>query len=243
MSRSSRRRPPATPAPPWARAPPRPPPAHLSILLLLSRLSEHTRQLAREPRCALLVTAPPAEANPQTAPRVTFTCLAAPEPDTALKARYLAIHPYARLYADFADFALWRLAPTAAMLVGGFARADRIRREALLPDPAAVATLAAAEPDILTHVNGEHADALAAIADRPGPWRLVALDADGFDLGPADGSDDSATHRHPWSAPVHDADGVRTELIRLARAARGLDAAAQGKRGSALRTRNEERQP
>ncbi len=215
----------------------------LSILLLLSTLSEHTRQLAREPRCALLVSAAATAANPQTTPRVTFTCLAAPEPDTALKARYLSIHPYARLYADFADFALWRLAPTAAMLVGGFARADRIRREALLPEPAAVASLAAAEADILTHVNGEHADALAAIAGRPGAWRLLALDTDGFDLGPAEDPDNKATLRHHWSAPVHDADGVRAELIRLARAARGLDAAAQRKRGSVLPTRNEDRQP
>ncbi len=214
----------------------------LSILLLLSTLSEHTRQLAREPRCALLVTAAAADANPQTAPRATFTCLAAPEPDAALKARYLAIHPYARLYADFADFALWRLTPTAAMLVGGFARADRVRRETLLPDPTAVATLAAAEADILAHVNGAHADALAAIAGKPGPWRLTTLDVDGFDLGPGDGPDDRATLRHPWSGPVHDADGVRAELIRLTRAARGLDAAARDKRGSAPPTRNQERQ-
>jgi len=97
----------------------------------------------------------------------------------------------------------------------------------LLPEPAAVAALAAAETDILAHVNGEHADALSAIAGKPGRWRLVALDVDGFDLGPAEHPDDKATLRHPWSAPVHDAAGVRAELIRLARAARGLDAAAR----------------
>jgi putative heme iron utilization protein len=43
----------------------------LAPLLWLSTLSEHTRQLTREPRCALLFQGEAAEANPQTAPRVT----------------------------------------------------------------------------------------------------------------------------------------------------------------------------
>ena len=81
----------------------------LAVLLLLSSLSEHTRQLRAEPRCALLFQGQAAEANPQTAPRVTLTGLAAPVPEAevpALKARFLAKHPYAALYADFGDFAL-----------------------------------------------------------------------------------------------------------------------------------------
>ena len=43
----------------------------LSLLLLLSDLSEHTRHLRAEPRCSVLVAGPPVGANPQTAPRVT----------------------------------------------------------------------------------------------------------------------------------------------------------------------------
>ena len=81
----------------------------LSPLLLLSSLSEHTRQLRAEPRCALLFTGQAEEANPQTAPRVTVTGLAEPVPGgqvPALKARWLARHPYAALYADFGDFAV-----------------------------------------------------------------------------------------------------------------------------------------
>ena len=48
----------------------------LSLLLLLSDLSEHTRHLRAEPRCSVLVAGPPDSANPQTAPRVTVTGLA-----------------------------------------------------------------------------------------------------------------------------------------------------------------------
>ena len=71
--------------------------AELSGLLLLSSLSEHTRHLRADPRCALLVVGTPESANPQTAPRVTLTGLAEPDPDPALKARWLAVHPYGAL--------------------------------------------------------------------------------------------------------------------------------------------------
>ena len=188
----------------------------LSLLLFLSSLSEHTRHLRVEPRCAVMVAGAAAETNPQTAPRVTVTGVAEPAPDAALKARWLAIHPYGALYADFADFSLWRLRPLSGLWVGGFGRASRLRQPDLTPDPAAVAAVAAAEASILQHCNDDHADALAAIAGRPGAWRMVAVDVDGCDL--AQGETVLRVH---WSAPVADADGVRAELVRLARAARG----------------------
>jgi putative heme iron utilization protein len=195
----------------------------LSPLLLLSSLSEHTRHLRGEPRCALLIQGTPAEANPQTAPRVTLTGLASPVPEAevpALKARFLAKHPYAALYADFGDFALWRIAPGGALLVGGFARAVRLRLSDLRPDPAAVAAVAAAEPGIITHMNEDHADAVAAIAagllgGPAGPWRMVAVDPDGADLGLND-----KVLRLSFAAPVEGPDGVRAELIRATREAR-----------------------
>ena len=194
----------------------------LSILLLLSSLSEHTRQLRAEPRCALLFQGSPVETNPQTAPRVTLTGLAAPVPEPevpALKARFLAKHPYAALYADFGDFALWRIAPGGAQLVGGFARALRLRAGELRPDPEAVAAIAAAEAGILDHVNTEHADAVAAmgaaLGGPAGAWRMVALDPDGAELALGE-----VVRRLNFSAPVAGPEAVRAELIRAAREAR-----------------------
>lgn len=195
----------------------------LSALLLISSLSEHTRHLRAEPRCALLVQGAAESANPQTAPRVTLTGLAEPVPEeevAALKPRWLAKHPYAALYADFGDFALWRIRPVGALLVGGFARATRIRLSDLLPDPEAAAAIAVAEAEIIDHVNADHADAVAAIAQgllggAPGAWRMTAVDVDGADL-----SLDDAVRRLPWSGPVAEAGAVRQELIRAARAGR-----------------------
>lgn len=189
----------------------------LFILLWLSALSEHTRHLRAEPRCALLVAGAPADGvNPQTAPRVTVTGIAEVVEDAALKARWLAVHPYASLYAEFPDFALWRIRPLGGQFVGGFARAHRLRAGDLTPDPASVAAIAAAD-EIMAHVNSDHPDALAAIAGVDAPCRIVAVDVDGFDLA----TDEAApVRRIAFPEPVADPNGVRAALIRMARAAR-----------------------
>ena len=183
----------------------------LSLLVLLSGLSAHTRQLAKDGRCALMVTGEATGPNPQTAPRLTVTGIATPEPDPALKARWVARHPYAAFYAELGDFRLLRLRPTAGQFIGGFASAHRLDAADLTPEPAAVAAVLAAEPSILAHVNADHADALARMAGSPG-WHMAAVDVDGCDL-----VQEETLLRVPWSAPVTDAGGVRAELVRLAR--------------------------
>lgn len=188
----------------------------LSVLLFLSTLSGHTRHLQVDPRCSVMVVGAATGANPQTAPRVTITGLADLERDPAMKARWLSLHPYAALYAEFTDFALWRVRPMAGLLVGGFARAHRLREAELLPDAEAVARVAAAEAEICAHCNADHADTLALLAGGEGDWRMVGVDVDGCDLAQGD-----TVRRVAWSAPVGDAGDIRRELILLARAARG----------------------
>jgi len=192
----------------------------LSVLLFLSSLSEHTRQLQVEPRCALLVTGAAEETNPQAAPRLTLTGLAEPVEDVALKARWLAVHPYAALYADFADFGLWRIRPMGGNMVGGFARATRLREAELRPDATAVVAVAAAAESVVTHCNADHGDAMALIAEAAGgaagAWRMVGVDVDGVDLALGE-----TVLRVAFAGPVSDAGGVRRELVRLTAAARG----------------------
>ncbi|HTW28895.1 MAG TPA: DUF2470 domain-containing protein [Acetobacteraceae bacterium] len=188
----------------------------LSILLLLSALSEHTRHLKADPRCAVMVAGPPEGANPQNAPRLTVTGTAEMIDDLGLKERWVMLHPYAAFYADFDDFSIWRVRPMGALYVAGFARAMRLRQAVLLPDAEAIATVAEAERDIMQHCNDDHADALTRIAHRAGHrghgWQMIAVDVDGFDL-----LQDEHPVRIAWSAPVSSPAGVREELIRLAR--------------------------
>ena len=190
-----------------------------SLLLLLSGLSEHTRHLRDEPRCAVMVAGPPTGPNPQTAPRLTVTGLAAPEPDPAMKSRWVALHPYAAFYAGLGDFQLWRIAPRAGHYIGGFASATRLRQDDLAWDPAAVQAVMAAEPGVIAHCNDDHGDALDVIATARGApgtgWRMAACDIDGCDL-----VREESMVRIPWLAPAADAGDIRKALIQLAAAAR-----------------------
>lgn len=186
-----------------------------SVLLLLSDLSEHTRQLRADGRCAVMVSGAATEANPQTAPRLTLRGRAEITPDAACRARWLAAHPYAAFYADFTDFNLWRIELSDAAYVGGFARAFKLDAEDLAPDAAAIAAVAAASPGIMTHCNADHADTLALLAGGGSGWTMAAVDVDGCDL-----SDGTVSRRIAWPASVADPLGVRAALIALARTAR-----------------------
>lgn len=186
-----------------------------ALLMLLSGLSEHTRQLRADGRCALLICGGTDDPNPQAGPRVSVSGTAAPTADPRLRARWLARHPYAAFYADLPDFVLWRVEPSGANFIGGFARAYRLTREDLVPGPDAAAALETAEAGILEHCNAEHADALTRIATRAGgahgAWRMVAADPDGCDLALEDD-----VRRIAWAEPVADTGAVRREMVRLA---------------------------
>jgi heme iron utilization protein len=179
----------------------------LSVLLLLSNLSEHTRHLREDPRCAVLVAGEPESINPQTTPRVTLTGRAEVINDQTLRARYLAVHPYAGLYADFGDFHLWRMPVEAALFVGGFGRAARFGADKLAPDPIAVAAIVEAEPTIIAECNEGYRDVLARMAGEPGDWRLASVDVDGCDI--ASGERVMRVH---WSGPIASVADLRRTL-------------------------------
>jgi putative heme iron utilization protein len=104
-------------------------------VLLLSQLAVHTRHLLANPACALLLTGAPGSPNPQTTPRLCLTGTAAQTSDPAARILFLQHHPYAALYADFADFAFWRIVITDAYYIGGFAAASHLDAAKLLaPD-------------------------------------------------------------------------------------------------------------
>lgn len=193
-----------------------------SVLLLLSDLSEHTRHLRAEPRCALLVAGAAEGPNAQTAPRVTLTGLAAIETDPALRERWVALHPYAAFYAGFGDFNVWRIRPLGALFVGGFARAHRLRHNDL------VCGVLGGSKGLVAEWNAGPDPALGLIATAHGlagdGWRVAACDADGLDLVLGE-----AVRRIAWPAPVQDAGAARNALAHLADAARKRTITAAGR--------------
>jgi len=94
-------------------------------VFLFSELSQHTRNLRADPRASLLVQEAGAR-NPQSAGRVAVIGRVAPVPEAEAaeaKARYVAIHPEGRAFADLGDFSFWQMTVEDAHVVGGFAKA------------------------------------------------------------------------------------------------------------------------
>lgn len=97
-------------------------------MTLISALALHNAALRANPACSLLVGEPPARGDPLAFPRLTLTATAqfidrATSEHDSLRRHYLATHPKAKLYADFADFSFVTFAVTAAALNGGFGKA------------------------------------------------------------------------------------------------------------------------
>jgi putative heme iron utilization protein len=90
-------------------------------IILTSQLSRHTRCLDADGRASIMVTETlPAEGDPLTGFRATLTGVLERNRDPAIRSLYLTHHPYAELYAGFADFGFWRMTPHKLYVVAGF---------------------------------------------------------------------------------------------------------------------------
>ena len=89
-------------------------------LLFLSDLAEHTRNLARDPRAALVYAAAESDADPLSRPRATVMGRLARDDDSDRLARYIARHHAAEQYRTFGDFHLYRMRIARVHLVAGF---------------------------------------------------------------------------------------------------------------------------
>jgi putative heme iron utilization protein len=103
-------------------------------IFLISGLAEHTKNLERDPRSSLLV-AEPGFADPLANGRVTMLGSCTPvvegEEDSA-RAAFLAAHPNSTYYADFRDFAFWKLHVESVRYIGGYGRMSWIRSHLIM---------------------------------------------------------------------------------------------------------------
>src|SRR6187399_256221 len=108
-------------------------------IFLISALAEHTKNLEQDPRASLLV-AESGSADPLANGRVTLLgpCTRVEGDGSGARAAFLAAHPSASYYADFRDFAFWRLQVDSVRYIGGYGRMSWISRaewETAGPDP------------------------------------------------------------------------------------------------------------
>lgn len=112
---------------------------HGDPIMLLSRLAKHTQNLEAGPRTSLLFEPTDvSDGGPLAGARVTVMGHASPTPSPTARAKFLAHHPDAEMYASFSDFAFYALAPQSAHFIGGFGRIIEI------PGPTLVAAIVAA---------------------------------------------------------------------------------------------------
>jgi putative heme iron utilization protein len=192
-------------------------------VFLISRIAEHTRNLASDPRASLLVHET-GKADPLANGRVTLLGRVAKQPrgPSDVRTAFLEAHPQSSYYVDYADFDFYKLELESVRYIGGYGRmswvnADDFRRAE--PDP-----LAQAAARILEHMNHDHADSLrlyaraftrAVTTERA---VMTAIDRYGFELtvttpegpGPA---------RIAFAQPLAHADEARKTLVSLVREA------------------------
>jgi hypothetical protein len=186
-------------------------------VILVSALAEHTKSLAADPRASLIVHG--YEEDVQAGPRLTLVGDAERVArDAAVRSRYLRHFPAAQNLLALGDFSFWALAPRRLLFIRGFGNIHWIEPAEFRPPDH---RLAAAEEEIVAHMNADHAAALAdycrdATGMAPREAVMVGIDCDGFDVR-ADGR----LLRIAFDAPVTSAGKAREALVALARRARG----------------------
>ncbi len=196
------------------------------LLLCLSSLAEHSRNMAADARASIMVTAADDGSDPLAQARVTLVGeMAKLEGDErqAGMDRYLAAHPTA-FYISFSDFSVYRLEVANVRYVGGFGRmswvsaADYAGAE---PDP-----LAGAPADrVIEHMNADHADALLAYVRVFGrveasSARLVGVDRYGLDVMALAEGETKRAVRVVFTESADTTDAVRAQTVALLREAR-----------------------
>jgi heme iron utilization protein len=158
-----------------------------SLLILISTLAEHTKNIQNDPRVSL-ITHNQEDPHIQTQGRITVVGHATliEERDRAGK-RYLRYFPEAQTYFAMHDFSFYRIVPLALRYIGGFGDIHWVKAEKYRVP---VNTLAAEEDELLDQLNTGRPAAQGV---------LVGIDCDGYDLRV-----NERTERHDFPTPVLD---------------------------------------
>ena len=98
-------------------------------ILLISRLAEHTQNLAADARASLLVHLPMQDGDMA---RATLVGSVGPiEPEPLLRERYLRYQPKGADFLQLGDFRFFRMEPVQARIIGGFGQASWLAGERL----------------------------------------------------------------------------------------------------------------
>jgi heme iron utilization protein len=157
-----------------------------SPLLLISTLAIHTKNVWADPRVSLMIDERK-EGDPLQGARIMLMGTVAATDDADIRRRYLAHQPEAEMFAGFADFAFYTMTLNRVHLVAGFGRIVDLNPQEVLTQTDDAAELLAAEPEILGHMNADHAETCRLYATKllgapDGDWHCVGCDPEGLEL-------------------------------------------------------------
>lgn len=196
------------------------------LVVFLSDIAEHTRNLRRDPRATVFVQDPAAAAEPQAGARhamlVRARCPDGAERET-VEACYFARFPAAAAQRQAHGFAAWLLECERIRWIAGFGAMGWIDRATWTgtPDP-----LAPHAHGIVVHLCEDHADALAELAAHAAGRKVASARAVGLDRGGlelevlfADGGSPRPV-RVPFPAVASTPEEVRAVVIAMLRKVR-----------------------
>src|SRR3990170_1683747 len=193
-------------------------------IFLISALAEHTRNLEQDPRASLLV-AEGGSGDPLANGRVTLLgpCTRVEGDRTSARAAFFAAHPNSSYYADFRDFAFWKLRVDHVRYIGGYGRMSWISKAdwfAAEPDP-----LGPSAAGMIAHMNADHADAMVLYckafsrATDITSASMTGVDRYGFDMSVMTPQGPRPV-RVAFGTPVSTPEEVRAALISMVKDAR-----------------------
>jgi hypothetical protein len=194
--------------------------SHGRPIFFISSMAMHTQNLHQDPRSSLLITQPDVSGDPLGAARLTLVGSASVAPAAEVRDLYLSSYENARYWQDYTDFAYYRLEVQGVYFIGGFGVMGWVPAHdyaSAAPDP-----LAAVAPDIIQHMNADHADALVRIAkhdmgEAPDEAFMTAVDRLGFHVRLKTG-DRVHGRRIAFPREVRDRSDARAVLIEMVRA-------------------------
>jgi putative heme iron utilization protein len=193
-------------------------------IFLISGLAEHTKNLEGDPRASLLV-AEGGSADPLASGRVTLLgpCTRVRDDGDRARAAFFAAHPNAAYYADFRDFAFWKLHVDHIRYIGGYGRMSWISEaewRAAEPDP-----LGPSAAGIIAHMNADHVQALMLYCEafaheaKITHAEMTGVDRYGFEMSVTTANGPRPL-RLAFSSPISTPEQARATFIDLVKDAR-----------------------
>ncbi len=187
-----------------------------SLLILISTLAEHTKNIQYDPRVSL-ITHNQDSPHIQTQGRITVvgTAQIIADKDKA-GVRYLRYFPETQSYFDIHDFSIYRIMPQSLRYIGGFGKIHWIEADSYLVPSY---PLILQEDGVISHMNTDHRNTMCRYCQHfhkieAVHVEMLGIDCDGFDVRA-----DEKILRFDFPEMVLDAQQARHALIAMSREA------------------------